>query len=76
MRTAKAHFRKGVAAKILEHIISEARRRGYRKLSLETGAMEYFQPAHNLYRRFGFRECPPFGDYREDPNSVFMTREV
>jgi putative acetyltransferase len=76
MRTAKAHLRKGVAAKILLHIISEAQRRGYRSLSLETGAMEYFHPAHNLYRKFGFRNCTPFGTYREDPNSVFMTREV
>ena len=76
MRTAKAHLRKGVGAKILEHIISEAQRRGYRRLSLETGAMEYFQPAHNLYRKFGFRNCTPFGEYREDPNSIFMTREI
>jgi len=76
MRTAKAHLRKGVAAKILEHIISEAQRRGYRRLSLETGAMEYFRPAHSLYRKFGFRNCAPFGDYRTDPNSIFMTRDI
>jgi putative acetyltransferase len=38
--------------------------------------MEYFEPARGLYRKNGFRSCPPFGDYREDPNSVFMTREL
>jgi putative acetyltransferase len=76
MRTAKAHLRKGVATKLLEHLISEAKRRGYRRLSLETGSMEYFRPAHMLYRKFGFKTCPPFADYLEDPNSLFMTKEL
>lgn len=76
MRTVKAYLRKGVGSRVLEHIISEARRRGYRRLSLETGAMEYFRPAHRLYEKFGFKKCPPFADYREDPNSVFMTMEL
>ena len=75
MRTAKAHLRKGVATKMLEHIISEARRRGYRQVSLETGAVPYFEPARQLYRKFGFRICPPFGNYIEDANSVFMSLE-
>ena len=76
MRTAKAHLRKGVAAQMLQHIITEAKRRGYRRLSLETGAMAYFEPARQLYRKFGFQDCGPFGSYREDPNSVFMTKEL
>ena len=76
MRTAKAHLRKGVASALLRHVISEANRRGYRRLSLETGARPYFKPAHALYHNFGFGECGPFGDYREDPNSVFMTRDL
>jgi len=76
MRTATAHLRKGVASLLLEHIISEAKRRGYCKLSLETGSMQYFEPAHGLYGKFGFRTCPPFDGYVEDPNSVFMTREL
>ena len=76
MRTAKAHLRKGVATTLLEHIISEARRRGYCRLSLETGSMQYFEPAHRLYRKFGFKPCPPFDGYVEDPNSVFMTKEL
>jgi putative acetyltransferase len=76
MRTAKACLRKGVGSLVLHTIISEARRRGYRRLSLETGSMDYFNPAHALYHKFGFRNCPPFADYRPDPNSVFLTREL
>lgn len=74
MRTAQTHLRRGVAATMLDHLVAEARRRGYARLSLETGSMAYFAPAHALYARAGFRPCAPFGDYVEDPNSVFMTR--
>ena len=76
MRTASAHLRTGVAAKLLQHILEEADRRCYRRLSLETGSMEAFVPAHRLYAGFGFRPCGPFADYAEDPYSVFMTREL
>jgi putative acetyltransferase len=74
MRTVAAHLRKGVARAMLDYIISEAERRGYRRLSLETGSMEAFEPARQLYARAGFVFCAPFGDYIEDPHSVFMTR--
>ena len=73
MRTAGGHLRKGVASRMLEFMISEATRRGYRRLSLETGSMAEFEPARMLYARFGFQACDPFGDYGPDPNSVFMT---
>lgn len=76
MRTAQTHLRRGVAATMLDHILAEARRRGYARLSLETGSMDYFAPARALYARAGFRPCAPFGDYVEDPNSVFMTRAL
>ena len=76
MRTASKHVRKGVATKMLEYIIAEARNRGYRRLSLETGSMEYFEPARKLYSKFGFRICAPFAEYVEDPNSAFMTFEL
>jgi len=76
MRTASRHLRKGVAAALVSHIIDEARRRSYRRLSLETGAVEGFAPAHRLYERFGFVRCGPFANYREDPFSVCMTREL
>ncbi len=64
---------KGVASRLLTHIVAAARSRGYARLSLETGAMPSFQPARDLYARHGFVRCGPFSTYREDPNSVFMT---
>ena len=76
MRTAYAYQRKGVASQMLRHIIHEAKCRGYHQLSLETGAMEYFKPARQLYANFGFTCCGPFGTYVPDPNSVFMTKEL
>jgi len=76
MRTSSLHLRKGVAKSILRYIIEEAKGRGYSRLSLETGSMEAFEPARRLYAGFGFTPCEPFGDYIEDPNSIFMTREV
>lgn len=74
MRTATNHLRKGVAKQMLEHIIGEAKRRGYSRLSLETGSMKAFEPARMLYENFGFEYCHPFSNYKEDPNSVFMTK--
>lgn len=76
MRTATPHLRKGVASALLQHIIEEAKRRAYRRLSLETGAPAAFVPARNLYARFGFRVCGPFTGYVEDPHSVFMTKHL
>ena len=73
MRTSTAHLRKGVARRMLTHIIDEARRRSYRRLSLETGSHAPFEPARALYASFGFASCEPFADYVEDPYSVFMT---
>lgn len=76
MRTSSLHLRKGVATHLLNHILEEARLRGYRRLSLETGSMEAFEQARKLYANFGFTYCEPFADYVEDPYSVFMTREL
>jgi putative acetyltransferase len=74
MRTA-AHARgRGVATGLLEHLLAEARRGGYEQLFLETGSQEFFAPARRLYQRHGFIDCPPFGTYVPDPNSIFMTR--
>jgi len=73
MRTPDAHRRKGAGRGILAHIIAVAERRSYERLSLETGSMEAFTPARRLYESFGFAYCGPFGEYAEDPNSVFMT---
>jgi putative acetyltransferase len=73
MYTDEAARGRGVASALLAHIVATARARGMSRLSLETGAWPYFAPARALYARRGFVECPPFGDYRPDPNSVFMT---
>jgi putative acetyltransferase len=76
MRTSSLHLRKGVAKALLGHILEEAKRRGYGRLSLETGSANAFAPAWALYAGFGFSYCGPFADYVEDPYSVFMTRAL
>ena len=76
MRTASNARGRGVATQMLEHIVAEAARMGYERVSLETGTQDYFAPARRLYARHGFRECPPFGEYTLDPNSVFMELAV
>jgi putative acetyltransferase len=76
MRTARPHRRRGVAARILEHIISEAEKQGLVALYLETGSMAEFAAARGLYERYGFKYCQPFADYIEDPNSIFMRRAI
>jgi putative acetyltransferase len=76
MRTPAAHRRRGAGRAILAHIIEVARKRSYERLSLETGTAEAFIPARKLYESFGFAYCGPFGDYNEDPNSVFMTLQI
>jgi putative acetyltransferase len=74
MRTSAKHLRKGVAGKLLEHIIQQSNIRFYKKISLETGTMDAFLPAQKLYEQFGFEECEPFGHYSVDPYSMFMTK--
>jgi putative acetyltransferase len=76
IRTAQAAQRKGIGSAMLQHIISVARSRGISRLSLETGSWDYFRPAIAFYRSHGFVECPPFGDYVPDSNSVFMTLDL
>ena len=76
MYTAESMRRRGVAVAMLRHIVVHARARGMTRLSLETGATAYFGAARALYLREGFVECAAYGDYRPDPNSVFMTREL
>ena len=76
MRTKTDRKRSGVASLVLGHIIAEATRMGFGRLSLETGSAEFFLPARRLYEKFGFAYCAPFADYRPDPLSVFMTRAL
>jgi len=66
----------GAGRALLQHIVAQARARGIRSLWLETGADAGFVPAQRLYASEGFVPCGPFGDYRPDPLSVFLTREL
>jgi len=76
MRTSPEHLREGIAQRLLEHIIIQAKQRGCCRLSLETGGAEAFLAARRLYEKNGFSYCTPFADYCEDPHSVFMTKTL
>jgi putative acetyltransferase len=76
MRTVDGYRGRGVGSAMMRRILEAAAFRGYSRLSLETGSGEFFAPARALYEKFGFVVCPPFADYRDDPNSYFMTREI
>lgn len=73
MRTTGAARGQGVASRLLVHVLDDARRRGYGRVSLETGTQDYFAAARRLYVRHGFVECPPFADYVLDPSSTFFS---
>ena len=73
MHTAQAARRRGVGGALLRYLIDHAAVRDYRRLSLETGTMDYFKPARALYRRHGFVDCAAFGDYAPSPHNMFMT---
>ncbi|CAI2310536.1 GNAT family N-acetyltransferase [Vibrio parahaemolyticus] len=73
MRTTLSARKQGVASRLLNHVIEQAKHQGIQRLSLETGSMAFFEPAHRLYEKHGFAYSEPFGDYQPDPNSRFMT---
>lgn len=73
MHTEEAARGRGIGRALLEHLVAVARSNGYRRISLETGTPEAFEPARLLYASAGFMECPPFGPYRDSPWSVCMT---
>ncbi len=76
MHTAESMRGRGAGSVMLRHIIASARSMGMSRLSLQTGSWDYFRPAHALYRRHGFVECPPFADYAPDPNSLLMSLDL
>ncbi len=76
MRTPSKHLKKGVADKLLTHIIKGSQVRSYKKLSLETGTATAFLPAQKLYNKFGFQECKPFSNYHDDPFNLFMEKSI
>ncbi len=76
MRTDPSRRGQGIGAMMLDHLVEDARSRGVQRLWLETGSMEFFAPARSLYAAAGFEQCPPFGSYRPDPNSMFFTKQL
>ncbi|WP_375396796.1 GNAT family N-acetyltransferase [uncultured Sphingomonas sp.] len=76
MRTAPAHLRRGLGGLMLGHLVAEAQRRGYRRLSLETGNNRQYAPAWAMYERAGFVACGPFADYRDESFSRYFTMEL
>ena len=76
MRTAPHLTGRGIGARLVAHVLDAARADGFTRLSLETGSQDFFAPARRLYARHGFTECGPFGAYRPDPSSTFMTRAL
>lgn len=76
MRTQESSRGKGIGAALLKHIINFAKDQGYRSIYLETGSMPFFKPARKLYQKYGFENCKPFAAYTEDPNSVFMLKQL
>ena len=67
---------KGVGEKIISHLIEVAKNEGIKRLSIETGAGDFFKPARKLFKKFGFKTCRPFADYKEDPNSCYFDLEI
>ncbi len=67
---------KGYGAKILEHLINEAKKLNIKMLSLETGSGDFFLPARTLFKKVGFTECSPFAHYKKDPNSCYMNLKI
>ena len=76
IRVADEFKKKGVGERIINHLIEEAKKLKISKLSIETGAGEFFLPARNLFSKFGFKKCPPFAHYKDDPNSCYYTLDL
>ncbi len=72
MRTKIEARNQGVGARLLEHVLFEAKSMGFKTISLETGSHNFFESACRLYEKFGFEYCEPFADYLPDPHSLFM----
>lgn len=76
MHTAEAARRQGIGRMMLDHLMASAAEHGYRRVSLETGTMDAFAAARDLYAAAGFRTCAPFGSYASNPHSSCMTIEL
>ena len=68
--------RKGNGISVINHLINEAKKLNINKLSIETGAGDFFKPARKLFKQCGFEVCGPFAHYKEDINSVYFTKTL
>lgn len=76
IRVADDFRKKGMGAKIINHLIIESKKLNIIRVSVETGAGDFFLPARKLFKKFKFIECPPFAHYKEDPNSCYFTLKL
>ena len=76
IRVADEFKKTGIGERIINHLIEEAKKLKISKLSIETGAGDFFLPARNLFSKFGFKSCPPFAHYKDDPNSCYYTLDL
>ena len=67
---------KGYGIKVIEHLIYEAKKLNIKRLSIETGAGKFFEPARKLFEKCDFKPCKPFAHYKEDINSIYLTRLI
>ena len=76
IRVADEFRKKGIGERIIKHLIDEAKKLEISKLSIETGAGEFFAPARKLFNKFGFKKSEPFAHYKVDPNSCYFTLDL
>ena len=76
IRVADEFRNKGIGERIINHLIEEAKKLKISKLSIETGSGDFFLPARKLFAKFGFKKCPPFAHYKEDPNSCYYSLNI
>ena len=67
---------KGNGIKVINHLIFEAKKQGIKRISIETGAGKFFEPARKLFKKCNFEPCKPFAHYKEDVNSLYLTKLI
>ena len=76
IRVSDKYRNKKYGGKIISHLIEKSKQIGITKLSVETGAGDFFAPARKLFKSFGFKECGPFAHYKDDPNSCYYSVDI
>ena len=76
IRISDKYRNKGLGKKIIDYLIEEAIKLNIKKISVETGTGNFFEPARKLFKKCGFKPCDPFAHYKEDPNSCYFTIDL